>query len=259
MDPYLQSYWGDVHTRLMVYLSDQLQPQLPPELSARVEEVVRVVDESADERDGEKLSPDLFVTEREQPSGFGVGPAATVTLDVPVAEPLVVSSLRRTERHIKIVDTRDHDRLITAIEVLSPGNKTGPENRALYKEKQRQYLRAGANLVEIDLVRGGDYVLCADRLDVPEEWLDHYLICVSRATTRKFELYPAWIREPLPNFRIPLRPGDPDAVVQLQQVIDACYAAGRYRNRIDYTVPPRPKLPPEERELLQQLLEAAAQ
>ncbi|MBY0523528.1 MAG: DUF4058 family protein [Gemmataceae bacterium] len=28
MDPYLESHWGDVHTKLVTYSGDQLQPQL---------------------------------------------------------------------------------------------------------------------------------------------------------------------------------------------------------------------------------------
>ena len=39
MDPYLESYWGDVHTRLMVYASNQINAQLPDELQARVRKV----------------------------------------------------------------------------------------------------------------------------------------------------------------------------------------------------------------------------
>ncbi len=40
MDPYLKAHWRDVHTRLMTYLCDQIQDQLPANLVARVEESV---------------------------------------------------------------------------------------------------------------------------------------------------------------------------------------------------------------------------
>ena len=42
MDPYLESHWRDVHTRMMTYLCDQIQDQLPPNLVARVEQSVSV-------------------------------------------------------------------------------------------------------------------------------------------------------------------------------------------------------------------------
>lgn len=42
MDPYLESHWGDIHARLMVYASNQINSQLPDDLQARVEESVSV-------------------------------------------------------------------------------------------------------------------------------------------------------------------------------------------------------------------------
>ncbi len=47
MDPYLERYWRDVHSRLVVYICDSLQESLPPPLRARVEERVFVEDPSA--------------------------------------------------------------------------------------------------------------------------------------------------------------------------------------------------------------------
>jgi hypothetical protein len=37
MDPYLEQFWGDVHHRLITYLSDAIQKQLPGDLRARVD------------------------------------------------------------------------------------------------------------------------------------------------------------------------------------------------------------------------------
>jgi hypothetical protein len=36
MDPFLEQFWGDVHARMIVYLSDQLQPQMPQGLVVRI-------------------------------------------------------------------------------------------------------------------------------------------------------------------------------------------------------------------------------
>src|SRR5438105_4713913 len=38
MDPFLEQYWGDVHHSLIQYARDTMQPQLPADLRARVEE-----------------------------------------------------------------------------------------------------------------------------------------------------------------------------------------------------------------------------
>jgi hypothetical protein len=42
MDPYMESRWADIHARLVVYASNQLNSQLPGDLSARIEETLTV-------------------------------------------------------------------------------------------------------------------------------------------------------------------------------------------------------------------------
>jgi hypothetical protein len=46
--------------------------------------------------------------------------------------------------------------------------------------------------------------------------------------------YPIWLRAKLPTIKIPLRPQDPPAILNLQEVIDKVYIMGKYY-RIDYT------------------------
>lgn len=65
MDPYLERHWGDVHTRLITYASDQLQKILPRDLRARVEE--RVVVAQWDRT--RSLFPDVRVIETRPGSG----------------------------------------------------------------------------------------------------------------------------------------------------------------------------------------------
>jgi len=54
MDPSLEQHWGDVHTRLMLYINDQINAQLPDELQARVDESTAV--QIADKRQRTKSS-----------------------------------------------------------------------------------------------------------------------------------------------------------------------------------------------------------
>src|SRR6266436_1070046 len=42
MNPFLEDFWPDVHTSLMVYLRNALQPLLPEGLFARVEESLTI-------------------------------------------------------------------------------------------------------------------------------------------------------------------------------------------------------------------------
>ena len=64
MNPWLESHWGDVHTRLTTYACDQLQPQLPAGLRARIEEYVTVESDDEPERSRSRFSPDVRVIER---------------------------------------------------------------------------------------------------------------------------------------------------------------------------------------------------
>jgi hypothetical protein len=236
MDPYLERYWGDVHASLMVYLRDQINERLPADLQARVEETV-----SVDVIDGDSrwLYPDVLVVE--EPAALEYAPPATV---VGAAEPrlITIPAESRTQRHLEIVDSNSGNRVVTAIEVLSPGNKTSESGRRLYRNKQRDYIQGRVNLVEIDLIRAGQFILAVPESAVPDSCRATYMICVRRVVqSHRAELYPIPLRDPLPAIRIPLRPNDTDLLLQLQPLIEHCYQSGRY-DRIDYRQPLRPAL-----------------
>ena len=250
MDPYLEGHWGDVHTSFLVYARNQINVQLPDDLQARVEESVAV---EIDERISRAIYPDVRVSEQPGPPSTGGSPTASA---VAVAEPyvLLLEDEPRTERHLEIVEAGNGGRVVTAIEVLSPANKVGLDGRAAYVRKQRSYLEAGVNLIEVDLIREGDFVLAVPERRIPPAVRTPYLVCVRRAATAdRAELYRIPLRERLPNTQIPLRPSDRDVVLQLQPIIDACYQDGRY-DRIDYRVEPVPRLGEEDTRWIDQLL-----
>jgi hypothetical protein len=97
-------------------------------------------------------------------------------------------------------------------------------------------------LVEIDLVRQGSYVLAAPDEMIPEHLRTSYLVCVYRKEKPdQVEVFRVPLRERLPNIPIPLRLGEPDAVLQFQPLIDDCYRDGRH-HRTNYRVEPKPPL-----------------
>jgi hypothetical protein len=253
MDPYLEQHWGDIHASLVVYARNQLNAQLPDDLQARVEESSAV---AIDERPARTVYPDVRVVEEpDQPWAVHESVACAVAT-VTVAEPYVLQleDEPRTKRHLKIVDLTEGGRVVTAIEILSPANKVGLDGRAAYRRKQREYLDANVNLVEIDLVREGDFVLAAPEDRIPSAYRTPYRICVRRATRpEQAEIYAVPLRLPLPNIRIPLRPSDDDVVLQLQPLIDDCYRDGRY-HRINYRVEPVPRFGEEDARWIDQLL-----
>jgi hypothetical protein len=68
----------------------------------------------------------------------------------------------------------------------------------------------------------------------PADW--RYRINISRGGKRKaLEVYAIPLRERLPNCRIPLRPPDADAVLDLTAVFNRCYDVGSYDLLIDYS------------------------
>jgi hypothetical protein len=83
-----------------------------------------------------------------------------------------------------------------------------------------------------------------------------YIISVNRATDREHsELYPIKISERLPRFRIPLRPPDDDAIVDLQAIFNRCYDNGGFVDLLDYRKPPPVLLSQEEMAWAQQVLQ----
>jgi hypothetical protein len=250
MDPYLEAHWGDIHTSFIVYARNQLNAQLPNDLQARVEESLAVQEDDEHIR---TVYPDVRVIEE---SGVSPDEGGVATAVVTVAEPVVVpvADETRTERHLEIVDAGG--RVVTAIEILSPANTATADGQLAYIRKQREYLQAGVNLVEIDLVRAGDFVLAVPRERLPASCRTPYLICTRRASRpQQAEVVPVPLREPLPNIRIPLRPADKDVVLQLQLLLDACYRDGRY-HRMSYRADPTPRLAEADARWADELLRA---
>jgi hypothetical protein len=239
MDPYLEQFWGDVHHRLITYACDALQRHLPGDLLARMDERV-FVEPSAGQ--GRSIVPDVRVVERGRPSERGI----VAGNGIAVAEPLVIH-LEQSEPirqgYIEIIDIKSGRRVVTVIEVLSPSNKLPGPGRDLYLKKQEELKEGSVSLVEIDLLRTGTHVLAVPLDRVPEGQRSAYAVCARRGWKPfEIEYYPIPLRERLPAIRIPLRRTDSDVALDLQALIDECYASGRYGDDIDYRADPEPAL-----------------
>ncbi len=238
MDPYLEPHWRDVHTRLIVYICDELQGQLTGRLRARVEERLVVED---DEDEVHAISPDARVFESARdgrPGGVLAAPrAGSNRLVIPIPDEA------ETERFVEVIDRGTGDRLVTVIELLSPSNKVGRAARNAYARKRAEVRAAGVNLVEIDLTRAGRRHLSV--FPIPRTHRTTYQACVTRMTSPRpqFEVYAMPLRDPLPTIDVPLRAKDPDANVDLQLLLAKSYSNGAYDD-IDYTRPPIPPLSP---------------
>jgi hypothetical protein len=117
------------------------------------------------------------------------------------------------------------------------------------------------HVVEIDLVRRGDWRALLRPHACPAEAVAPYRVTIRVGGRRTAYLYPISIRSPLPNISIPLRPQDKELKLDLQPLMERAYANGRYWRTIDYTRPPQPPLEGDDaawaEALIRQKLQAA--
>ncbi|MFN7018380.1 MAG: DUF4058 family protein [Fimbriimonadales bacterium] len=235
MNPYLEQrrFWGGVHHRLITYTADALQTQLRPRYFVNIEERVYI------EESQRAIVPDVALLQAPHSPSVSVATRPN-TYDPPLL--LQADARPHTEGAIHIYDTTQQMRLVTVIEVLSPTNKEpNTQGRTLYLRKQAEVLKSTVHLVEIDLLREGDYTLAAPWSRVREQvglgW--HYMVSISCADDPEhYWLYPRTVRERLPVFPVPLVEGQ--VGVDLQALVDRCYEDGGYGDVIDYTQPPPP-------------------
>jgi hypothetical protein len=217
-----------------------LQEQLPGGLRARLQE--RVFVETPIHRLRE-IAPDVRIVEHPRLPGIRKSSSPTAG-GAAIAEPfrVAVTSDPVVEGTLEIVDTRAGSKLVTAIELLSLANKRRGAGMDKYRQKQEEVVAADANLVEIDLLRGGDWVLLCPRENVPAEHRTAYQVSLYRASQPLgYDIYRVPLRERLPIIRIPLRADEEDATLDLQAIIDKCYRNAGY-DFIDYTKDPVPPL-----------------
>jgi hypothetical protein len=236
MDPYLEHHalWPDVHNRLITALADEITPLLAPTYYVGVESRAYVIKAEGDVLLGR---PDVAIaTTAPRPPGYplGVAPGDVFVLEVelPIAE-----EINHYYLEIRGVTT---DELITAIELLSPVNKVDSRGRFEYLEKRYEVLTSYTNFVEIDLLRDGE------PMPLERQVISDYRILVSRSwTRRRAQLYAFNLRAPIPDFPLPLMPGEEEPLVLLNRVLHDLYTRARFDLRINYAQPPTPPLPDE--------------
>lgn len=261
MDSYLEAphLWKGLHNSLITVMMENLQPQVLPRYVAVTEArlLLQPLDQPPAERQVRLRVPDIAVKETlpaaTSPEGGAIlvaAPPQEATTPVWVDEP----ELKIWQLYLEI-RARDDGSVVTVIEVLSPWNKSAGEGQRDYRDKQRALLLSESNLVEIDLLRGGAHTVAFRADSVPRS---DYRICTHRiARSDGFEVIPFSLRDPLPRVGIPLRPGEPDVVLDLPWVLNRVYDIGAYFARVNYASPPEPPLSPEEAAWARSLLRAA--
>jgi hypothetical protein len=238
MDPYLEGpRWQGVHAQLIAEIARQLAPLLFPRYAALVAE--RVVVEMPEDVPPPSSSryPDVAVLEAA--SGPSGGIAATTVAPAPLRLATVVPEAV-PHWTVEIRDAAE-ERLVTAIEVLSPTNKRG-NGREEYLAKRNQILRTETHLIEIDLLRRGRRVPMQEPLPPAP-----YFVFLSRGMSRPVtEVWPIAFQQPLPTVPVPLLPGDADVPLDVQRALNTIYDLLNYRILINYAHAPQVPLTPQE-------------
>ncbi len=168
-------------------------------------------------------------------------------------QPLFTSIVRQEHQEEFIeIRQRSDGRLVTLIDVVSPGNRTTEAGRQAYLQKRRESKASGSNLVEIDLVLQGQPMLDYSREGLPD-W--DYAVTVTRsAHPDRFEIYTANLQKRLPRFRLPLAGDERDTVVDLHTTFARSYDQGGFSARIDYQRDPATTLNEDDKRWLDDYL-----
>ncbi len=212
-NPYLEQadYWSDFHNQLVAEIARVLIPQVLPTYQVVMDKWVYQITDTTAILVGR---PDVAVQRRKVE-----GPAvATVSQPVPVPVQVKIPMPVEVEQaYLEVKDAATRE-VITTLEVLSPANKSG-EGRTKYEAKRQTILGSKTHLVEIDLLRAGQVPL----LEM-EQFQSHYKILVSRSQQRPIaDLYPFNLQDLIPPFPVPLRQGELEPVIRLQDMVNDLY------------------------------------
>jgi hypothetical protein len=251
MDPYLElpPFWSDFAPTLLSEIRNHVLARLLPRYDVRIEEyLVLTEDDVRLHRLRRYLS--VTTTPTWSPSasgGLAVMEPATTEMEYPEYEP-------HTQRRLKIIH-QPTEKVVTVMELLSPGNKApGEGGLDLYLEKRAELLSCGCNLVELDLLRGGQ------RLPMAGQWpAGDYFAFVGRVGRRRRCQVIGWpLRAPLPAIPIPLLAPDPELSLDLQTVFRGAYEPAFYDRRLPYDRPLQPPLAPEDEQWVREALTATS-
>src|SRR5579862_3704090 len=125
MDPYIErpEIWPDFHDSLIGAVKAALQPQLRPRYVALGQDRLYVVESDR------PIYPDLSIVRTKAPMYSPAPAVAMAETDAPAVFELWREELRQP--FIEIIEPAAGNRVVTAIEVLSPDNKRpGPGRRS---------------------------------------------------------------------------------------------------------------------------------
>ncbi len=244
MNPFIEGQkWRNFHHSVISQIRDDLQSRISPRYFVDIEENVYLAREGGDVH--KVVVPDVYVTKHDGWLDSVSGSVAVATeptvLTLPEIDPQIEAFLQ--------IRSTESDEVVTVIEVLSPTNKRTKDGRAAYLKKRYESLHSDANLIELDLLRGGLRLPTVEPLPTGD-----YFAFITRAERRpKVEVY-AWpLERRLPIIPIPLAEGDPDVPLDLQAVFESTFDRAGFDCILKYTKPIDPPLTEQQQEWVEQI------
>ncbi len=245
MDPYLEGYlWPDVHSMLAAVILEMLNLKITPKYVARLE--ISMIRDTLPTEDVGIMYPDVEVMLTGKVEEPDIPYASTQVSPVTVSIP----TLKSIEVKIPVVEVKDraNNRLITAIEILSPVNKRAP-GLVPYRKKREELHHAGVHLLEIDLLRRGKRLVQHPKLREC-----HYVVALMRATNKITDAWGFNITDTAPVVPVPLAGEDPDVSLDLGEALKTIYKRSMYHLSIDYSeIPPPPAFSDKEQQWIKNL------
>jgi Protein of unknown function (DUF4058) len=205
MDPYIEAcgLWEDFHSHLIEKIGERLADAAPERYLVRTGERSYVVLVESQAKKSYALLPDVSISAARGRKKTTKRAGTAVAEAVGETEPVIMRPFIQAEHReafVEIYEASPDQRLVTCLEVPSPSNKRpGTEGWELYLRKRQSLLLGKANLVEIDLLRGGQ------RLPMLDPWPDSpYALTVARAKSHLCRVWRADFRTPLPSIPVPL-------------------------------------------------------
>jgi Protein of unknown function (DUF4058) len=232
MNPYLESpdFWPEVHHLLISAIKESLTPQLRPKYRVAIEKRIY---EISGENSLLVGIPDVSIQQKRYPTNPVLSNVAVASRTVEPLKVRIPVSEEFREGYLEVIDMATKE-VVTVIEVLSPANKRRGEGREKYGSKRKKIFDSSTNLVEIDLLRGGEPLPVLGDSNESD-----CRILVSRSNQRPIaDLYLFNLPDPIPAFPLPLRPEDVEPVLDLQALINQVYDRAGYDFEIDYTAEP---------------------
>jgi hypothetical protein len=218
-------------------------------LVARVEERIAI---ESDENVFRRAGPDVRVVSPSAPAAQR-DDVGTIAIEAPYT--LVTEADPIIERFVRVLD--DTGQLIAVLEFISPANKRQPGLDA-FRETRAALLASGVHVVEVDLVRAGNWrALMRPQLCPPDAQAPYRAVIRTGGRHPAGYLFPITLRDALPDLPIPLRTEDKPVLLPLQRLLNDVYSDGRYDETIDYSKPLDPPLDGEEAAWVEQVLRAA--